>query len=91
MELIHDDARIYGLDENGRLIAEITFPRIASGTVDITRTFVDSSLQGQGVADRLVRAAAEDLRSRGLKAVVTCPYAAKWFSKHPEFSDLLDG
>ncbi|MGE4484501.1 MAG: GNAT family N-acetyltransferase [Oscillospiraceae bacterium] len=89
MELIHENNRIYCLNPNGQIIAEITFPSVDKDTVDISRTFVDPSLRGQGVAETLIRAAIEDIRSKNLKIVPTCSYAVKWFTTHPELSDLL--
>ncbi|MBQ3378696.1 MAG: N-acetyltransferase [Clostridia bacterium] len=83
MEFKYENERIYSLDENGRLAAEITFPAHGDTAV-IDHTFTDPSLRGQGVADRLVREALRVIRARGLKPAATCPYAVKWFEKHPE-------
>ena len=68
--------------------AEILFPSL-NGVAAITRTFVDESLRGQGVAGQLMEAAVDQIRSEGLKARPICSYAAKWFEKHPEQGDLL--
>ena len=43
----------------------------------------------QGVAGRLERAAAEQLRLEGRKARVSCSYAALWFRRHPQYRDVL--
>jgi len=90
MEFKHEENRIYSLDENGELIAEITFPSLAPDKVDIHHTFVDPSLRGQGVADSLVRAAIDEILGRGLSAVATCPYAVKWFTDHTEYADRVE-
>ena len=50
----------------------------------IDHTFVDASLRGQGVADRLVRAALEQIQANGGTAAATCSYAAAWLDKHPQ-------
>ena len=89
MNYIADTNRIYANDENGVLIAEVTFPKTGDNTVDIDHTFVDGSLRGQGVAGKLLELAAKELRSTGRKAVLSCSYAIKWFEKHPEEADLL--
>lgn len=89
MEFQHGDHRIYTQGEKGKTIAEITFPKVAEGKVDINHTFVDNSLRGQGVADQLVRAAVGELREKDLKCRVSCSYARKWFQDHPECADLL--
>ena len=88
MEFIHEEGRIYADDENGKVIAEITFP-IENGIATIDHTFVDTSLRGQGVAGKLMAAAAEDIRKAGLKAYPTCSYAVKWLGEHSEYSDIM--
>ncbi|MGI6027829.1 MAG: GNAT family N-acetyltransferase [Candidatus Heteroscillospira sp.] len=88
MEFTHETGRIFALDGDGKVIAEVTFP-VADGVATIDHTFVDGSLRGQGVAGKLLAAAAEDIRSQGLKANPTCSYAVKWFNDHPENADLL--
>ena len=88
MEFTHEYDRIFKFDDDGKLIAEVTFP-ITDGVAVINHTFVDSSLRGQGIAGMLLSAAAEQIRAAGLKAEPTCSYAAKWFESHPEYSDLL--
>lgn len=89
MELIYESNRIYGRNDAGEVIAEVTFPAIDATTVDIDHTFVDQSLRGQGIANQLLLAAAERIRVQGKKAVLTCSYAVGWFDSHPEYSDLL--
>ncbi len=76
--------RIFANDEDGKLIAELLFPSQGPDTVCFTRTFVDDSLRGQGVAGQLMEAAAKELAAQGKKATATCSYAAKWLEKHPE-------
>ena len=61
MELQFEPTRVYGLDGGGRLVAEITFPCTQPGIYTIDHTFVDPSLRGQGMADKLVRAALEQI------------------------------
>ena len=56
MQFITEKERIF-CTENGRKVAEITFPETKSGVFDINHTFVDESMQGRGVAAQLVRRA----------------------------------
>ena len=88
MEFQYERERIFALDEQGKLVAEVTFP-VSEGVADIDHTFVDASLRGQGAAGRLVEAAVAQLRRRDMKAVPTCSYAQRWFQDHPEQGDLL--
>ena len=88
MEFQHERERNFALDEQGKLVAEVTFP-VSEGVADIDHTFVDQSLRGQGVAGQLLDAAVRQIRMEGLRAKATCSYAAKWFKEHPDQSDLL--
>ena len=84
MELTRETTRVYALNEEGKLVAEITFPMTAPGVYTIDHTFVDPSLRGQGAADALVRAALEQIRENGGRVEATCSYAVRWLEKHPE-------
>ena len=81
---ITEENRIYMNDENGKLVAEILFPETSDGVFTITRTFVDESLRGQGVASKLVQAAVDEIERQGGKVEATCSYAAKWLEKRAQ-------
>lgn len=89
MELKHEVDRIYAESSEGKLLCEITFPLVRDGVRQINRTFVDDSLRGQGMASKLVEAAARQLADEKVKAAVTCSYAKEWFARHPEYASLL--
>lgn len=91
MEFTYNKNQVALFDENGHMLAEVTFPDVDADTVNIDHTFVDDSLRGQGVAGKLMKAAAEYLRKQNKKAVLTCSYAVKWFGKHPEYADVVKG
>ena len=82
MEFKHEKGRVYMENQEGKLIAEITFPETAPGVANIDHTLVDDSLRGQGMADKLVRAALADIAKDGKKYRATCSYAVKWLEKH---------
>lgn len=90
MEFKHEENRIYLENENGKCIAEVTFPKVSENKVNVNHTFVDSTLRGQGVADKLLNALAQKLRKDNNKAVASCSYAIDWFEKHPEFKDVCE-
>lgn len=90
MNLVHENNRIYSSDEQGNILAEVTFPKVSEQTVVIDHTFVDNSLRGQGIAGKLMEETVSELRKSGLKAKLTCSYAVRWFEEHPECSDILD-
>jgi uncharacterized protein len=59
------------------------------GTVVLVHTDVEPAFEGHGLGSRLVAGALDDLRTRGLKAVVLCPFAAAYVRRHPEYADLV--
>lgn len=89
MEFKYQPGRVYLEDEKARCIAEILFPSVDKHTVNITHTWVDESLRGQGIAAKLVEEVIAQLRKSGKKAILTCPYAKVYFEKHPEVQDLV--
>ena len=59
------------------------------GLVTLVHTEVDPALEGKGVGSRLVAAALDDIRRRGLSFVPVCPFVRAYLRRHPEQSDLL--
>lgn len=90
MDFIIAANRIYAEDTDGNLLAEVDFPAVSPDTVNISHTFVDDSLRGQGIAGQLLAATAKTIRGQGKKVRPTCSYAVKWFEKHKEEQDLLE-
>jgi predicted GNAT family acetyltransferase len=57
--------------------------------ITFEHTFVPEALRGRGLATRVVKAALDAARSRGLKVVPQCPTFAAYVKSHPESHDLL--
>ena len=55
----------------------------------VTHTFVPPELRGRGLAEKLVRVALADARTKGFKVVPACPYVAKFVERHAEYQDLI--
>jgi predicted GNAT family acetyltransferase len=89
MEYVVSDNEVYFKDPDGNRLGEVTFPNINETTVEINRTYVSPIVRGQGIANVLMKKAADLIREKGYKVVATCSYAKAWFEKHPEYSDLL--
>jgi predicted GNAT family acetyltransferase len=89
MEFITEKNRIYAADDEGRVLAEVTFPDIRDGVVEINRTFVGPELRGSGAAEKLLEHAYIAIKNEGKKAELTCNYAIKWFEKRDEKRDIL--
>lgn len=89
MNFTIEEDRIVHKDASGAVLAGVYFPSRGDGVVEITSTQVDTSLAGHGIAGQLLTTLAETLRDDGRKAIPTCSYAVHWFSKHPEYANLL--
>ena len=64
--------------------------RIDNGRMQIPYVEAAVPLRGTGAAGRLMEQVAAAARSRNLKIVPLCGYAAGWFRRHPEHRDLLE-
>ncbi|QWB99623.1 N-acetyltransferase [Mycoplasmatota bacterium] len=88
MEFVNEENRVY-MEGNDLLLAEVTFPKEKKDIVNIDHVFVDPSLRGQGVASKIMLYTYNLLKEKQMKIVATCPYAIRWFDKHPEYQDIL--
>ena len=89
MSIVRDNAKQsrFEIEENG-LVAFATYRR-ENNTVMIPHVEAPPELRGKGTAGRLMEGIALLAREGGLKIVPRCPYAAAWFRRHPEDSDVL--
>jgi len=74
---ITEENRIYLPNEDWNVLAEIDFEKIDEKTYNISHTFVDDSLRGQGIGSELVEKAITYLTAKWYQVSVTCPYAKK--------------
>lgn len=84
MEFQKKEGRIYRQNDQGEDIAVITYVPVTDDVVDANHTFVDPSLRGQGVAEKLVEALVEDMEKEGKKIKPGCPYVAALFERKPD-------
>lgn len=76
---IYVGAELAGFTQYQRQPAQISFIHTETG----------AQFAGQGLASRLVRAALQDVRERGLAVLPFCPYVRKFIATHPDFQDLV--
>lgn len=69
------------LGENDEILAEIDFPMIKEGVIEITHTIVSPSLQGQGIAKKLVEKVLEIAKEKGYRVMASCSYAKHYLEK----------
>ncbi len=90
MKWNYENERIYSINDENELMAEVTFVFIGDNEVDINHTYVNPSLRGQGIAGDMLKLAVEYFRQKGLKATATCPYAVIWLKKNmATYSDII--
>ena len=74
---------------DGTIVGTIQY-RVRPGTVILVHTETDAAYGGRGIGSRLAQTALEEIRARGEKAVVLCPFIKAWLQKHPgEYADIL--
>jgi predicted GNAT family acetyltransferase len=66
----------YWLDPDGRRIV-------------LVHTEVRPEAEGQGIGSRLAKDALDDIRARGLKLTVECPFVTAYLKRHPGLYDDL--
>jgi NAD+ kinase len=64
--------------------------RRADGHVVFLHTEMEQGYEGRGLAGRLATSALEDVRARGGRARVECPFMTTYVRGHPQFADLVD-
>lgn len=80
-ELALDDddiaAAYYQIDENGRVV--------------LTHTEVPFAYGGQGIGSELATGVFNLLRGSGRKAVLRCSFMGRFYAKHPDYHDVVEG
>lgn len=77
----HEHQRFYLENEEGKIMAEITYTEVDDKILTIDHTFVDPSLRGQGIASKLVEAVVKLAINQNKKIIPVCPFAKKEFSE----------
>ena len=93
-EVLHNaDASRYELLKNGVEIGIAEYRLVASDGEEpkvavFHHTLITPRERGQGNGERLIAAALDDVRKRGLKVVATCWYVDQFLVEHPAYADL---
>jgi len=83
----HKNNRFFMNDENGKMVAEITYS-VSDKIIIIDHTFVDPSLRGQGIASKLVDSVVELAKKENKKIIPLCPYAKKLFENSEAYQKI---
>lgn len=89
---VQDNAerRRYEASTESGVVAGFAEYRDRDGVRVFTHTEVDDAYEGQGIGSSLARGALDDVRERGLRARVKCPFIRDFIERHPEYADLQD-
>lgn len=63
---------------DGKIMGEVDYIDIDDHTVNITHTFVDPSLRGQGLASKMLQEVFKYLHENNKKVICSCSYAKNW-------------
>jgi len=78
------------VEEEGKLLAEMTFSMTGTDLMIIDHTEVSDKLRGKNVGYQLVHSAVEYARANHIKILPLCPFANSVFKKKAaEFGDVL--
>jgi predicted GNAT family acetyltransferase len=78
----------YEIRDGDRLLGQAAYQRRGDQVV-FTHTEVDDDQEHSGLGSTLVRAALDDVRSRGGSVVPLCSFVRGWIERHPEYRDLV--
>lgn len=84
MEIKQGKNRFYIGNTEEDFVAEITYEELDDKTWSINHTYVDPSLEGQGIGRKLVQAVKEAAFKQDKKLSATCSYAAHVLQKSAE-------
>ena len=88
VEIVFDAENKQALAMDGaRPVGECTFTE-SGDTWIVDHTGVREAYGGQGIAGKLVDEVFRQARTRGMKILPLCSYAAKVMQENPEYSDL---
>jgi len=78
----------YEIRDGDRVLGLAAYERRGDRMV-FTHTEVDPDAGQDGLGSTLVRAALDDVRSKGVSIVPQCPFVRGWIERHQEYADLV--
>lgn len=67
--------------KDGEILARIRFEALDDDHWNISSTWVDPSLRGQGIASDLVQMVVDEADEKNIRLVATCSYAVEWLER----------
>ena len=81
------DKNRYELLEDGKLLGVADY-RAMGDRLAFPHTEIVPARRNQGLGERLVQGALDDVRRKGAKVVPMCWFVAEFMEEHPEYADL---
>ena len=88
MQISRENNALVYRNENGEILAEITWQTLDANTINANHTYVAPSLRGQGVAAQLLDALVALAKAEGWKIHATCSYVARQFAASEKYADI---
>jgi predicted GNAT family acetyltransferase len=86
----NEDESRYELLLDGEVVGFADYRPIGDGSrLAFPHTEIVEALRGQGLGDRLIGAALDDVRTTGRMVVPKCRAVADFVDRHPEYADLV--
>ncbi len=63
--------------------------QLEPGKIVFTHTVVPKAIEGRGVASKLIKAALDSARDRGLRVAPLCPFVKAFIERHPEYQGIV--
>jgi predicted GNAT family acetyltransferase len=63
--------------------------RVRPDALVLVHTEVLPQYEGQGIGSQLARAVLDEIRARGRRIRVLCPFLTAYLRRHPEYADLV--
>ena len=82
-----DNSR-YAAEDDGQVVGLIEYRVVRDDRLVLVHTEVDDAFSGQGIGSSLARGALDDVRERGIRIRVKCPFMKKFVDSHEEYADL---
>ncbi|WP_159944872.1 MULTISPECIES: GNAT family N-acetyltransferase [unclassified Nocardiopsis] len=79
----------YEVSADGEVVGFCAYHLIEDGVYALPHVEVDRSVEGRGVASRLMGEALDDIRRRGLRVVPICPFVRAYIRRNPSYADLV--
>ena len=73
----------------GKQLAAMTYIWAGKDRIIIDHTEVDPSLKGQGAGNKMVAAAVDMARAKGIKIIPLCPFAKAVMTKEASYADVM--